>query len=106
MQNKFFIHSHFEGNDLTIDENIVLTAEQIADYRSKLEEVNPDFEDVYYTDSNEEDLYIKAEDFIEDLDNAKPITEEEIKVLKKFIEIKKEYDRIDDFCENAECNFA
>ena len=27
---------------------------------------------------------------------------EEIKVLEKFIEIKKEYDRIDDFCENAE----
>ena len=102
MQNKFFIHSHFDGNDLTIDENIVLTAEQIADYRSKLEEVNPDFEDVYYTDSNEEDLYIKAEDFIEDLDNAKPITEEEIKVLEKFIDINYEYDRIDDFCSNAE----
>lgn len=102
MQNKFFIHSHFEGNDLTIDENIILTAEQIANYKSKLEEVDPDFEDVYYTDGNEPDLYIKAEAFITDLDNAKPITAEEIKVLEKFIEIKKEYDRIDDFCSNAE----
>ena len=102
MQNKFFIHSRFEGNDLTIDENIVLTAEQIANYKSKLEKVDSDFEDVYYNDSDNEDLYIKAEDFIEDLDNAKPITEEEIKILEKFIEIKKEYDRIDDFCENAE----
>lgn len=102
MQNKFFIHCHFDGNDLTIDENIVLTAEQIANYKSKLEEVDSDFEDVYYTDGNEPDLYLKAEDFIADLDNAKPITEEEIKVLKKFIEIKKEYVRIDDFCENAE----
>ena len=102
MQNKFFIHSHFDGKDLTIDENIILTAEQIAKYRSKLEKVDPDFEDVYYNDGNEEDLWIKAEDFIEDLDNAKPITEEEIKVLEKFIDINYEYDRIDDFCERAE----
>lgn len=102
MQNKFFIHSHFDGNDLTIDENIVLTAEQIAKYRSKLEKVDSDFEDVYYTDGNEADLYIKAEDFIADLDNAKSITEEEIKVLEKFIDIDYEYSRIDDFCENAE----
>lgn len=105
MQNKFFIHSHFEGTDLTIDENIVLTAEQIAKYKSKLEKVDPDFEDVYYTDSDKPDLFFKAEDFIDDLDTAKPITAEEIKVLKKFIEIKKEYDRIDDFCENAEDNY-
>ena len=102
MQNKFFIHSRFDGNDLTIDENIVLTAEQIANYKSKLEEVDSDFEDVYYTDGNEPDLYIKAEDFISDLDNAKPITEEEIKVLEKFIDIDYEYSRIDDFCSNAE----
>lgn len=102
MQNKFFIHSHFEGNDLTIDENIILTAEQIANYKSKLEKVDPEFEDVYYTDSDNEDIYLKAEDFIADLDDAKPITAEEIKVLEKFIEIKKEYDRIDDFCSNAE----
>lgn len=102
MQNKFFIHSHFDGNDLTIDENIVLTAEQIANYKSKLEEVDSDFEDVYYTDGNEPDLYIKAEDFIADLNDAKPITEEEIKVLEKFIDINYEYDRIDDFCSNAE----
>lgn len=102
MQNKFFIHSHFDGNDLTIDENIVLTAEQIANYKSKLEEVDSDFEDVYYTDGNEPDLYIKAEDFISALDDAKPITEEEIKVLEKFIDIDYEYSRIDDFCENAE----
>lgn len=105
MQNKFFIHSYFEGNDLTIDENIVLTAEQIAEYKSKLEKVDPDSEDIYYTDSDTPDIFIKAEDFIEDLDNAKPITEEEIKILEKFIEIKKEYDRIDDFCENAEENY-
>jgi len=105
MQNKFFIHSHFEGKDMTIDENIVLTEKQIAKYRSKLEEVDPDFEDVYYNDSDEEDLYLKAEYFIEDLDDAKPINEEEIKVLEKFIKIKKEYDRIDDFCEKAEENY-
>jgi hypothetical protein len=90
---------------MTIDENIVLTAEQIAEYKSKLEEVDPDFEDVYYNDSDEEDLYLKAEYFIEDLDDAKPITEEEVKVLEKFIKIKKEYDRIDDFCERAEENY-
>lgn len=105
MQNKFFIHSHFEGKDMTIDENIVLTEKQIAKYRSKLEEVDPDFEDVYYNDSDEEDLYLKAEYFIEDLDDAKPITEEEVKVLEKFIKIKKEYDRIDDFYEKAEENY-
>lgn len=105
MQNKFFIHSHFDGNDLTIDENIVLTAKQIASYRSKLEEVDPEFVDVYYNDSDEEDLYLKAEYFIEDLDDAKPITEEEIKVLEKFVKINYEYDRIDDFCENAESNY-
>ena len=104
MQNLFFVHSHFNGNDLTIDENIVLAAEQIAKYRSKLEEVDPDYEDVYYNGSDEEDLYLNAEDFIEDLDNAKPITAEEVKVLEKFIKIKKEYDRIDDFCESAEDN--
>lgn len=104
MQNMFFIHCHFDGNDLTIDENIVLTAEQIAEYRSKLEKVDPDFVDVYYNDSDEEDLYLKAEYFIEDLDDAKPITAEEIKVLEKFIKIKKEYSRIDDFCERAEDN--
>lgn len=102
MQNMFFVHSHFEGNDLTIDENIVLTAEQIAEYKSKLEKVDPDFEDVYYNDSDEQDLFLKAADFIEDLDNAKPITEEEVKVFEKFIKISKEYDRIDDFCERAE----
>ena len=105
MQNMFFVHSHFEGKDMTIDENIVLTEKQIAKYRSKLEEVDPDFEDVYYNDSDEEDLYLKAEYFIEDLDNAKPITKEEVKVLEKFIKIKKEYDRIDDFCERAEQNY-
>lgn len=104
MQNMFFIHCHFDGNDLTIDENIVLTAEQIAEYKYKLEKVDSDFEDVYYTDGNEPDLYLKAEYFIEDLDNAKPITAEEIKVLEKFIKIKKEYNRIDDFCERAEDN--
>lgn len=104
MQNMFFVHSHFDGKDMTIDENIVLTEKQIAKYRSKLEEVDPDFEDVYYNDSDEEDLYLKAEYFIEDLDDAKPITAEEIKVLEKFIKIKKEYNRIDDFCERAEEN--
>lgn len=104
MQNMFFVHSHFDGKDMTIDENIVLTAKQIAKYRSKLEDVDPDFVDVYYNDSDEEDLYLKAEYFIEDLDDAKPITEEEIKVLEKFIKIKKEYSRIDDFCERAEDN--
>lgn len=105
MQNMFFVHSHFDGRDMTIDENIVLTEKQIAKYRSKLEEVDPDYEDVYYNDSDEEDLYLKAEYFIEDLDDAKPITAEEIKVLEKFIKIKKEYDRIDDFCEKAEENY-
>lgn len=105
MQNKFFIHSHFEGTDLTIDENIVLTAEQIAEYRSKLEKVDPDYEEIYYNDSDKEDIFLKAEYFIDDLDTAKPITAEEIKVLEKFIEIKNEYDRIDDFCENAEDNY-
>lgn len=104
MQNMFFVHSHFDGKDMTIDENIVLTEKQIAKYRSKLEDVDPDFVDVYYNDSDEEDLYLKAEYFIEDLDNAKPITAEEIKVLEKFIKIKKEYNRIDDFCERAEDN--
>lgn len=79
-----------------------MTAEQIAKYKSKLEKVDSDFEDVYYTDGNEPDLYIKAEDFIADLDNAKPITEKEIKVLEKFIDIDYEYDRIDNFCSNAE----
>lgn len=102
MQNMFFVHSHFDGKDMTIDENIVLTAEQIAKYRSKLEKVDHDFVDVYYNDSDEEDLYLKAEYFIEDLDDAKPITAEEIKVLEKFININYEYNRIDDFCENAE----
>ena len=105
MQNMFFVHSHFEGKDMTIDENIILTEKQIAKYRSKLEEVDPDFEDVYYNDSDEEDLYLKAEYFIEDLEDAKPITAEEVKVLEKFIKIKKEYDRIDDFCEKAEENY-
>lgn len=105
MQNMFFVHSHFDGRDMTIDENIVLTEKQIAKYRSKLEEVDPDYEDVYYNDSDEEDLYLKAEYFIEDLDNAKPITAEEVKVFEKFIKIKKEYDRIDDFCEKAEENY-
>lgn len=106
MQNMFFVHSHFDGKDMTIDENIVLTEKQIAKYRSKLEEVDPDFEQVYYNDSDEEDLYLKAKYFIEDLDDAKPITEEEVKVLEKFIKIKKEYDRIDDFCENAkDCGY-
>lgn len=106
MQNLFFVHSHFDGKDMTIDENIVLTEKQIAKYRSKLEEVDPDFEQVYYNDSDEEDLYLKAEYFIEDLDTAKPITEEEVKVFEKFIKIKKEYDRIDDFCENAkDCGY-
>lgn len=106
MQNMFFVHSHFDGRDMTIDENIVLTEKQIAKYRSKLEEVDPDYEDVYYNDSDEEDLYLKAEYFIEDLDNAKPITAEEVKVFEKFIKIKKEYDRIDDFCENAkDCGY-
>jgi hypothetical protein len=102
MQTKFFIHSHFEGTDLTFDENIVLTAEQIAKYKSKLEKVDPDYEEVYYNDSDKEDLFLKAEYFIEDLDTAKPITEEEINVLEKFIKVSKEYDRIDDFCESAE----
>lgn len=106
MQNMFFVHSHFDGKDMTIDENIILTAKQIAKYRSKLEDVDPDFEQVYYNDSDEEDLHLKAKYFIEDLDEAKPITAEEIKVLEKFIKIKKEYDRIDDFCENAkDCGY-
>lgn len=100
-QNNFFIHCHLEGNDLSIDENIVLTAKQIADYRSKLKEIDPNYESIYYTDYGEEDLYIKAEDLIAELDSAKEITEEEIKVLEKFIDIEYEFTRIDEFIDNA-----